>query len=90
MPNRLDLTDVSLDEIANCIHHWLSADDRTPGWLAKKAGIADSTLRFWLDERPDRLTVIGWLAILAAMGRTVNDLTDTVNELRSTSLAGAA
>lgn len=58
----------------------LIADDRSVAWLAKRAGIPDSTLRFQLD-RPDRLTVENWLRIGAALGWSADALVRNTNPL---------
>jgi hypothetical protein len=75
MPTRtLVFADLTVEDLTRCIKQWLEDDDRSTAWLAKKIGMADSTLRFQLDERPDRLLVANWLAILAALGRTWDDV----------------
>ena len=63
MPNQ----ERSAQAFAGAVRDYLKDEDRSVRWLAKKAGIPDSTLRFQLD-RPDRLTVENSLRIAAALG----------------------
>lgn len=81
MPNRTNVfTDLTVEDLTRCIKQWLDDDDRSISWLAKKIEIADSTLRFQLDMRPDRLLVANWLAMLNALGRTWDDVRTHISE----------
>lgn len=51
----------------------LKAEDRTVTWLARRAGIPRSTLRYQLDN-PNRLTVENLLRIANALGRPVEEM----------------
>jgi hypothetical protein len=75
--------DLTAEDLTNCIKRWIEADERSVSWLAKKVKVADSTLRYQLD-RPHLVRVDLWLAMLAALGRTWDDVRDELG------LAGAA
>lgn len=91
MPNRIvlpDLPDITAEEIARCLQLWIEADERPYPWLAKKVGVGDTrTLKSWIEERPDLLPVDAWLAALAALGRTGQDVRATIAELRAKAAA---
>lgn len=69
MPKQLPTSDV----IAERILAKLQDDDRTISWLARKANISDSTLRYQLDN-PATMTVRNMLAIAEALGWKLEDL----------------
>ena len=48
---------------AEAVNSFLKEDERTLEWLARKSGIASSTLRAQLLEKPSRLTYINSLRI---------------------------
>jgi hypothetical protein len=72
MPN--PVTNPTPESLVSVIKDRLRENERSTAWLAKKIGIPDSTLRFQLDERPDRLTVKNWLAIASVLGMSREDV----------------
>ena len=69
MPNRTETPRQVVDRISTA----LERDQRSVAWLARTAGVPDSTLRFQL-KRPDRLTVETWLRCADALGFTREEL----------------
>ena len=59
MPHRYP----NAEDFATAVLGALEADERTPEWLSRKTGIASSTLRSQLIEKPARLTYINAVRI---------------------------
>lgn len=56
------------EEFSQRVLDYLRKEDRTIGWLSKRSGIADSTLRRQLVEKPNVLSFVNVVAISRTTG----------------------